>query len=87
MQAVFSDGDIFPSIDRVVSAHFRGPIDFPNRAGVGRIQEHSSSPARNFALSTGFELVDEQDREVGGLPTMPGGRKPVLPVTVFTDYI
>jgi hypothetical protein len=23
----------------------------------------------------------------GGLPTMPGGGKPVLPVTVFTDYI
>ena len=42
---------------------------------------------RNFPLPAGFELVDEPDRERGGLPTMPGGRKPVLPVTVFTDYI
>jgi hypothetical protein len=87
MQAVFSDGDISPSIDRVVFAHFRGPVDVPNRAGAGRIQEHSSSPARNFAPPEGFEQVDAPDRERGGLPTMPGERKPVLPVTVFTDYI
>jgi len=34
-------------------------------------------------------MVDEHNREIGGLPTMPGGRKPALPVTVtvFTDYI
>ena len=47
----------------------------------------TGSPARNFAPPAGFELVDGTDRERGGLPTMPGGRKPVLPVTVFTDYI
>jgi hypothetical protein len=28
-----------------------------------------------------------QDREQGGLPSMTAERKPVLPVTVFTDYI
>ena len=44
-------------------------------------------PARNFAPPAGFERVEEPKRERGGLPTMPGGRKPVLPVTVFTDYI
>jgi hypothetical protein len=31
--------------------------------------------------------VDDPDSERGGLPTVPEGRKPVLPVTVFTDYI
>jgi len=46
-----------------------------------------SNPARNFAQSAGFELLIEPDRERGGLPPMPGGSKPVLPVTVFTDYI
>jgi hypothetical protein len=45
------------------------------------------SPDRNFAPPEGFELVDEPDRERGGSTTMPTGEKPVLPVTVFTDYI
>jgi hypothetical protein len=54
---------------------------------MGRIHERSSSPARNFAPPAGFEPVDAPDRERGGLPTMAGERKPVLPVTVFTDYI
>jgi len=44
-------------------------------------------PARNLAPPAGFELVDEPECARGGPPTMPGGRKPVLTVTVFTDYI
>jgi hypothetical protein len=43
--------------------------------------------ARNFAPPAGFELVNEPNRERGGPPTMPAGKKPMLPVTVFTDYI
>jgi hypothetical protein len=42
---------------------------------------------RNFAPPAGFVLVDEPNRERGGLTTMPAGKKPLLPVTVFTDYI
>lgn len=29
----------------------------------------------------------EPNRLQGGPPTMPSGEKPILPVTVFTDYI
>ena len=35
----------------------------------------------------GFECVDESNHERGGTTTMSPGEKPVLPVTVFTDYI
>jgi hypothetical protein len=42
---------------------------------------------RNFAPPAGFVLVDEPNRERGGPTTMPAGKKPLLPVTVFTDYI
>jgi hypothetical protein len=35
----------------------------------------------------GFELVDEPIRERGGPTIMSAGKKPVLRVTVFTDYI
>jgi hypothetical protein len=35
----------------------------------------------------GFKQVDEPNRERGGPTTMSAGKKPVLPVTVFTDYI
>ena len=42
---------------------------------------------RNFAPPAGFELLNEPNRERGGPPTMPAGKKPLLPVTVFTDYI
>jgi hypothetical protein len=31
--------------------------------------------------------VNEKKRERGGPQTMPAGNKPVLQVTVFTDYI
>jgi len=31
--------------------------------------------------------MDEANREQGGSTTMPAGKRPVLPVTVFTDYI
>jgi len=42
---------------------------------------------RNFAPPAGFELLNEPNCERGGPPTMPAGKKPLLPVTVFTDYI
>jgi hypothetical protein len=42
---------------------------------------------RNFAPPAGFELLYEPNCERGGPPTMPAGKKPLLPVTVFTDYI
>jgi hypothetical protein len=42
---------------------------------------------RNFAPTAGFEPVDESNRERGGPTTMSAAKKPVLPVTVFTDYI
>jgi hypothetical protein len=42
---------------------------------------------RNFAPPAGFELLYEPNCERGGPSTMPAGKKPLLPVTVFTDYI
>lgn len=46
-----------------------------------------ASMDRNFASPPGFELMDAPDRERGGPKAMPAGKKRVLPVTVFTDYI
>ena len=42
---------------------------------------------RNFAPPAGFELVNEPNCERGGTLTMPAGKNPMLPITVFTDYI
>jgi hypothetical protein len=59
--------------------------DFPSTEPEGgRI---FAAPVRNLAPPAGFKRVHEPNRERGGLPTMTGGSKPVLPVTVFTDYI
>jgi len=44
--------------------------------GSGRNRWYSADPNRR-----------SPDRGRGGPPTMPAGRRPVLPVTVFTDYI
>ena len=66
------------------------------RLGPNRLQLTMSSIAlsacierlaRNFAPPAGFESVNAPNREQGGPPTMPAGKKPMLPVTVFTDYI
>ena len=43
---------------------------------------------RNFPPPAGFKFLKTNKIATrGGRPTMAAGRKPVLPVTVFTDYI
>jgi hypothetical protein len=49
--------------------------------------ESTAFSGPKLCLAGGFVLVEEPAREEGGPPTMPAGRNPVLPVTVFTDYI
>jgi hypothetical protein len=80
--------EILDTVPAAVCRHYNHRANGCNpQPRCGSLRDRLYSPDRNFTPSAGFEMVDEPNRERGGPPTMPAGKRPVLPVTVFTDYI